>query len=87
MTFRSLIKCPVCGHLENDVKDSRGLEGSTEIRRRRKCLHCGQRFTTIETYADASREPRRPRLPDSIRQVRQFLTHQLALLEDAPNEP
>ena len=43
------MKCPNCGHLEDRVLDTRiGKEGET-IRRRRECLKCSGRFTTMET--------------------------------------
>lgn len=41
------MRCPSCGHSESKVIDSRP-NGDTEIRRRRQCLSCGQRFTTYE---------------------------------------
>jgi transcriptional repressor NrdR len=41
--------CPFCGHEETTVKDSRLAGGGTQIRRRRECLSCGERFTTFET--------------------------------------
>ncbi|MBA4348753.1 MAG: transcriptional regulator NrdR [Thermodesulfovibrio sp.] len=42
------MKCPFCGSIEDKVIDSRmGKEGDV-IRRRRKCLKCGQRFTSYE---------------------------------------
>jgi transcriptional repressor NrdR len=41
--------CPFCGHEETTVKDSRLAGGGTQIRRRRECLKCGERFTTFET--------------------------------------
>ena len=42
------MKCPFCGHDDTQVKDSRPTEDSSAIRRRRFCVNCGQRFTTIE---------------------------------------
>ena len=42
------MKCPVCGHLESKVVDSRPMEDGSKIRRRRECLGCGKRFTTYE---------------------------------------
>ena len=43
------MKCPYCGHLEDRVLDTRvGREGDS-IRRRRECLKCKGRFTTLET--------------------------------------
>lgn len=40
--------CPFCGHHETQVKDSRPTTDGTTIRRRRQCLHCSGRFTTVE---------------------------------------
>ncbi len=42
------VKCPFCGHLESQVKDSRPSEDGAAIRRRRSCPECGGRFTTFE---------------------------------------
>lgn len=41
--------CPFCGHEETKVTDSRLAGGGTQIRRRRECLSCGERFTTFES--------------------------------------
>ena len=40
--------CPFCKHEQTQVIDSRTSEDGTTIRRRRRCLHCGKRFTTYE---------------------------------------
>lgn len=42
------MKCPVCGHAESKVVDSRPVEDGESIRRRRECLSCQKRFTTYE---------------------------------------
>jgi transcriptional repressor NrdR len=42
------MRCPGCGSLDTQVKDSRPTEDSSAIRRRRLCLACGFRFTTFE---------------------------------------
>jgi transcriptional repressor NrdR len=42
------MRCPNCGSLDTQVKDSRPTEDSAAIRRRRLCLACGFRFTTFE---------------------------------------
>ena len=42
------MRCPGCGSLDTQVKDSRPTEDSAAIRRRRLCLACGFRFTTFE---------------------------------------
>ena len=42
------MKCPFCGELESQVKDSRPSEDGAAIRRRRLCPECGGRFTTFE---------------------------------------
>ena len=40
------MKCPYCGGVELKVIDSRDTEDA--VRRRRRCLVCGHRFTTME---------------------------------------
>ena len=42
------MRCPKCGSLDTQVKDSRPTEDSAAIRRRRVCLSCHFRFTTFE---------------------------------------
>ena len=41
--------CPFCGHEETKVNDSRLAGEGRQIRRRRECLKCSERFTTFET--------------------------------------
>ena len=41
--------CPFCAHVETKVNDSRLAAEGRQIRRRRECLACGERFTTFET--------------------------------------
>ncbi len=42
------MKCPFCGKLNTRVVDSRPGKIEFEVRRRRECLECTQRFTTYE---------------------------------------
>jgi transcriptional repressor NrdR len=42
------MKCPFCGKDDTRVVDSRPVEESNAIRRRRMCDGCGRRFTTYE---------------------------------------
>ncbi len=58
--------CPFCAHEETKVTDSRLAGEGQQIRRRRECLACGERFTTFETAelvmprivkSDSTREP------------------------------
>ena len=42
------MRCPHCGERETRVVDSRDLDESATIRRRRECESCGSRFTTYE---------------------------------------
>ena len=42
------MRCPYCGGLDTQVKDSRPSEDNAAIRRRRACPDCGGRFTTFE---------------------------------------
>lgn len=41
--------CPFCAHEDTRVTDSRLAGDGHQIRRRRECLSCGERFTTFET--------------------------------------
>ena len=58
--------CPFCAHEETKVIDSRLAAEGQQVRRRRECLQCGERFTTFESAelvmprivkSDATREP------------------------------
>tara|TARA_B100000745_G_scaffold178150_1_gene116698 strand:- start:429 stop:947 length:519 start_codon:yes stop_codon:yes gene_type:complete len=58
--------CPYCGNQETKVVDSRLAGDGYQIRRRRECLKCTERFTTFESAElvlpklvkrDQSREP------------------------------
>ncbi len=58
--------CPFCSHEETKVIDSRLSGEGRQVRRRRECQQCGERFTTFETAElvlprlikrDQSREP------------------------------
>ncbi|KAF0810746.1 transcriptional regulator [Alcanivorax sp. S71-1-4] len=58
--------CPFCAAEETKVIDSRLVADGGQVRRRRECLTCGERFTTFETAelvmprivkSDGSREP------------------------------
>ena len=42
------MRCPQCGTRDTRVVDSRDLDESTTIRRRRECASCATRFTTYE---------------------------------------
>jgi transcriptional repressor NrdR len=58
--------CPFCGANDTKVIDSRLVAEGEQVRRRRECLACGERFTTFETAElvlprlikqDGSRQP------------------------------
>jgi len=42
------VKCPFCGHNDDRVLDTR-VQKDGSIKRRRECLECKARFTTVET--------------------------------------
>ncbi|SET73565.1 transcriptional regulator NrdR [Paracoccus homiensis] len=42
------MRCPFCGNVDTQVKDSRPAEDNVAIRRRRFCPACSGRFTTYE---------------------------------------
>lgn len=41
--------CPFCSDSETKVIDSRLVSEGNQVRRRRECQQCGERFTTYET--------------------------------------
>ncbi len=41
--------CPFCQAQETKVNDSRLVSDGAQVRRRRECLSCGERFTTFES--------------------------------------
>jgi transcriptional repressor NrdR len=60
------VYCPFCSFEETKVIDSRLSAEGQQVRRRRECLQCGERFTTFESAelvmprivkSDATREP------------------------------
>ncbi len=46
------MRCPFCKGTEDKVIDSRMSKEGDVVRRRRKCLLCGQRFTSYERVED-----------------------------------
>lgn len=42
--------CPFCNVPDSKVIDSRLAAEGSQVRRRRECAGCGERFTTFETY-------------------------------------
>jgi transcriptional repressor NrdR len=43
------VHCPFCSHGETKVIDSRLVADGDQVRRRRECQECGERFTTFES--------------------------------------
>ena len=43
------MRCPFCHATETKVIDSRLANDGSQVRRRRECLECSERFTTYET--------------------------------------
>ena len=48
------MRCPFCNQDNTRVVDSRPIEDSNAIRRRRMCDVCGRRFTTYEKEIPSS---------------------------------
>ncbi len=42
------MRCPFCGNIDTQVKDSRISDDGESIKRRRYCAGCDSRFTTFE---------------------------------------
>jgi transcriptional repressor NrdR len=47
-SLEEVMKCPFCGHSEDKVLDTR-VQKDGGIRRRRECLSCRSRYSTLET--------------------------------------
>jgi len=43
------VYCPFCNHEDTKVIDSRLAAEGRQVRRRRQCRHCKERYTTFET--------------------------------------
>ncbi len=43
------MRCPYCGHNEDRVLDTREHKDGEQIRRRRECIQCKSRFSTVKT--------------------------------------
>ena len=43
------MRCPKCGCADDKVIDSRAARDGSTVRRRRECLSCGHRFSTLES--------------------------------------
>jgi len=73
------MNCPVCNHPDTKVIDSRVVSDKTGIRRRRECIKCSFRFSTIEeaelmdmlvVKRDGRRQPySREKLSQGLRQA------------------
>lgn len=73
------MRCPYCESDDDKVVDSRPLDDSAAVRRRRECLSCGRRFTTHERIVELPlmvvkrsglKEPfEREKLADGIRKA------------------
>jgi transcriptional repressor NrdR len=48
------VRCPYCRGVDDKVVDSRLADDGAAVRRRRECLACGRRFTTLERALDVS---------------------------------
>lgn len=60
------MQCPFCGQPDTKVIDSRLVAEGSQVRRRRECVQCSERYTTFETAelvmpriikTDGTREP------------------------------
>lgn len=48
LSGESIVDCPFCQISDTKVTDSRFVLETNQIRRRRECVNCGERFTTYE---------------------------------------
>lgn len=67
------MQCPFCHHADTRVIDSRLANEGEQVRRRRECMACGERFTTYETATDLAL----PRIVKRDRSREQFADDKL----------
>ncbi|MDR3048722.1 MAG: transcriptional regulator NrdR [Elusimicrobiota bacterium] len=48
------MKCPFCSSFNGQVLDSRPVDNSSAVKRRRECLDCKKRYTTFERLEEFS---------------------------------
>jgi transcriptional repressor NrdR len=46
--YRETVRCPFCQADDDKVVDSRPADDGEAVRRRRECVRCGRRFSTVE---------------------------------------
>ena len=66
------MRCPFCSSLDTKVVDSRLVGEGDQIRRRRECIECEERFTSYETA-----ELNYPRIAKSDGRREQFMEEKL----------
>lgn len=83
------MRCPVCGHLEDKVVDSRQARDGASIRRRRECIACQSRFTSYERIEESLPQivkkdgARQDYDPEKIRQGVKLACKKLPISADA----
>ncbi len=82
------MRCPFCGNMDSQVKDSRPSEDGVSIRRRRMCPECGARFTTYERVqlrellVKKSDNRTEPFDPDKVKRSLRVALRKRPILED-----
>src|SRR5208337_3802245 len=77
------MRCPYCGGLDTQVKDSRPTDDSSSIRRRRVCPDCGGRFTTFERVRSVQVALRKRMVaPDRVERMINGIVRQLESQSD-----
>lgn len=77
------VPCPTCNHAFSEVIDSRCINGIR--RRRRKCVKCNERYSTVEVYINSKEQDfaeRRARL--TLDHIRQNFREVFSLLGEEP---
>lgn len=76
--------CPYCPAETTDVKDSRSYDG--RVRRRRLCVECGSKFSTLEVPVDELGDLNIGiTLKRATRSLNEFIHHYNILRKDIQN--
>ena len=83
------MRCPFCGATDTRVVDSRLSGDGSQVRRRRECVECKERYTTFETAElDLPRIVKRDgrREVFSIEKLRNGIEHAIEKRDVSPDQ-
>jgi transcriptional regulator NrdR family protein len=79
------IRCPYCGSAQTKVIDSRKIMGG--VRRRRECIDCTERHSTVEVIQQYLRHQKftPAQIKNKTRAIEKYQKRKKLALDDAPS--